>query len=247
MSDNSIPDTFVPIPVPEALPPVLRLQDQPSHLGAVGSYLKSMGHNDEVGVFTIARCVQLSSDFTDRCDYGKVGPVGWHEWDEKQGVCSCGSEEMPDLSLRDHVQSMPTIKWTDIVFDGAPYGYICYFEHHDPELDEVVRRDNQTSALTLQEIFVTMLEWDWAWENGSTNPIAECCHGMLSVMEMPDSIREWLLESVSAQRVKKFLMGDPDANRRGGRSPWFPAEYDDWIARLIIDRPRGYGQGIANA
>jgi hypothetical protein len=247
MSEEFTEKTFVPILVPEISPPILRLEDQPKHRGGVGSYVKSIGNNDNVGVFTVARCTQLSGDFTDRCDYGKVGPVGWHEWDETKKVCSCGSKQMPDLSLRDHVQSMPTIKWTDIVFDGAPYGYICYFEHFDPDLDEIVRRDNQTSALTLQEIFVTMLEWDWAWENGSTNPIAECCHGMLSVMEMPDSVREWLIGNVSAQRVKKFLRGDSDANARGSRSPWFPPEYDDWVSHLIIDRPRGYGKGIANA
>lgn len=238
---------FVPISVPELVTPPLLLGDQPNHRGGVGSYVKSLGNNDAVGVFTVARCTQLPVDYADRCDKGKVGPVGWHEWDEEKKICSCGSKEKPDTSLRDHVQSMSKIKWTDIVFDGSPYGYICYFEHHDRALDEVVRRDNRTSGKTLQEIFVIMLEWEWAWENGSTDPVAECCHGMLSLMEMPDSVREWLIENVSAQKVKKYLVGNPDANGRGSRSPWFPPEYDEWVSHLIIDRPRGYGGGLANA
>ncbi|WP_373068387.1 hypothetical protein [Gemmatimonas sp.] len=240
------PDTpfeFVPIEVPQPAPPSLSLSEQPSHRGGVGAYRKLKGNGDEVGVFTVARATQLvGSNTEDRCDGGRVGPVGWHEWDAIAGVCSCGSADQPDPSFRSHVAAMALIEWTDVVFDGNPYGYIIYFEHFDPAVDEGVRQANPAGGLTLQEVFVSMLEWEWAWEHGSTESVAECCHGMLTLMDMPAGVREWLLTEVSGQRVKRFLEGNPDANARGDDAPWFPPEWDDWIARLMMVRCRGYGQ-----
>lgn len=236
--NNSKPLTFVP----PLQPPLLRLIDEPTHRGGVGDYARFAGYRDDRGIFMLSGARLIPAGATERCDADRYGPYGFHRWDEYSQMCNCGSADMPDPNMGNHMITMENLEWADVIYDASPIGYLMYLEHKTPELDEQVRLVTPTATRTLQELFRIMVEWDFAYkELGNTELVSKTCSGILDSMGMPDEFRSWLLSDVDDQFVARYLKGHVRAYDRGVNVPPLPEQFDDWTTRLLVENSRQLG------
>lgn len=221
--------------------------DEPNELGAVGYYDKTIGVNDTVGFFAISKAVQIPpKDVAEgeeaRCDRGKLGPSSLHVWNEATNICSCGSLEKPDKVTGDHLIAMSDLIACYPVFEALPYGIILYIELKDPQKEEeAIRLPNHTR--TLQEMLRYIVEWDWAYDVlGNREEIAVLCNGIMSTIQTPDNVKEWVIDQVPPEKVGRFLQGHPDARARTAEPiPELPDFVSNWMHDLIL-RCRTFGE-----
>lgn len=239
----------------------MALRDHPTYKGGIGWYHKPVGETDSSGFFAISGVKEIPRDSRDgtgemvRCDSAdhgsnvSYGPYGFHRWNASTGLCSCGSAEQPEPQMGHHQITLRNISKVNAVIEALPYGYVLYFELHDEQLEEeCIQMSHSDCARTLQELFRLMLEWEYAnKELGSSELIAETCSGMLQVLDMPSTIREFLLLDVPDEKVAKFIKGDPAARQRANVNsiPDMSDEFSSWLEEKITSsRPiGGYRQG----
>jgi hypothetical protein len=92
-------------------------------------------------------------------------------------------------------------------------------------------------ARTLQELFKSMLEWEWCYLNLDPEDIhAKLAYEMLQEMEMPESIREWLWTELPDMHLAKFLKGDTSARTRPDTAliPDMHTDFESWCWYQIV-------------
>lgn len=221
------------------------LLDHPTdHLGGLGTYYRTEGVNDDSGIFFMVRikgvvgddAIALRADGTERvrCDAGSYGPYAFHEWDAEAGACVCGSTDPVDSSTGTHLIAFADLKFVNTILDVYPHGMIGYLESSPESEAAQMASWPHCSGRTLQELFRLIIEWSDAYEYfGNRQPPAVVAHGVLEQLAMPDDIKAWLIDSVPAQKIEKFLRGDAHARERSPGVPDMSVEFDDWIARLL--------------
>ena len=215
--------------------------DPRPHCADVDYLFKTVGQDDTgEGYFSIAR-VSNPSQFAGqtpsgdyiRCDErNKIGPRGFHEWDETTDACICGRTDRPQEVTGQHLPLMTDVRTFLSVIEALPHGFIIYTElDDDSKVDAIINTPKTHHARTLQEMFKYMLEWDWAYtELGNREPIAECCHGMVEVLQIPERIKEWLLNTMPPDKIGRFLAGETDAMvRRQDDIPDIFVPFWDWF------------------
>lgn len=221
----------------------MALRDQPNHLGGVGFFEKLPGITDRNGFFAISgarqnpRNIQQENGLR-RCDSNAYGPYGFHRWSEINQVCSCGSEDMPEPAMGHHLITLENLATVMVVIEAYPYGYVLYFELNNEEDEETcIKMAHSDCARTLQELFRLMVEWEFAHkELGSGELTATTCSGMLEVLQMPQSVRNYLLQQVPNEKVARFLSGNTNAQDRNPVEtiPLLSEEFDLWLENKII-------------
>lgn len=228
----------------------MALKDHPRHVGAVGFWDKQIGVDDARGFFAISGAVANPQSVTQekdglfRCDSGKLGPYGFHRWNTVLAQCSCGLNEPPEPAMGHHYITLDNLSCVSVVFDALPHGFILYFELHDSSLEEeCVQMPHSDCARTLQEILRLLVEWDFAYtELGNRELIAQTCHDMLQVMNMPVYVRDFLLLQMPDEKVAAFLKGDPNARNRAPVAdiPGLSEDFDNWLEQTILaSKPLG--------
>jgi hypothetical protein len=225
-----------------------KLRDHPTYRGGIGFYHKNPTSNNS-GFFALSGARLNPTRAADptgqhiRCDSASYGPYGYHTWDEELQVCNCGSSLEPDPSMGHHQIVLSNVEYVSTVVEALPYGYVLYFELWSKEdEEECIRQRHSDCAMTLQEIFRLMLEWDYAYrELDNRESIAVSCHGMVNTLEIPESIISWLW-SLPEEKVSKFINNDPLAQEPCQRTlvPDLSVEFDDWVCKKIMNsRPIG--------
>lgn len=222
----------------------MALRDHPDHLGGVGFWHKNVGTDDRHGFFAISGAKEnppqaVQADGKMRCDSQAIGPYGFHRWDEAAQVCSCGSTEQAEPVMGHHLITLDRLSVVIVVMEALPYGYILYFEMHDPADEEpCIEMPHSDCARTLQEVFRLLVEWDYAYTHlGSRELIAETCHGMVEVLEIPDSVQQFLLNDMPAEKVNRFLAGEVNARQRvmPKEVPDLTPDTDAWLEEKILN------------
>lgn len=221
----------------------MKLCDSLQTLGQPGFFEKRLGISDTTGFFAIAQHVEISSVQTStengvyvRCDSrARKGPQGFHRWLGSQ--CTCGSTEPPHGLTGHHYVRFDNMKAIFPVIEAVPYGHIMYFEL-DNEADEIATIEgfHTEHARTLQEIFRLLLEWDYAYTAlGNREDVASVSHGMVQVLAIPESIKTWILDAIPAEKVGRFLSGEPNARIRVDPStiPALTDEFSEWLYTKI--------------
>lgn len=217
----------------------MKLSDCSKEHGRIGFWEKIPGINDIPGFFAIAQHVEISNIQVEtedkiylRCDANSIkGPQGFHKWLGEK--CTCGSLEKPHgLTGHHHVRFDNMLAIFPII-EALPYGHIMYFEL-DNQIDEVktIEGFHTEHARTLQEIFRLLLEWDFAYtELNSREEIAIVSHGMVEVLNIPESIKDWIINEVPMEKVGRFLSGSDNAQQRGDVSqiPALSDEFSEWL------------------
>lgn len=228
----------------------MALRDQPTHKGGIGFYHRQPGTGDLIGFFSIAKARPIPEQMYDpagevvRCDGLSTGPMGFHEWDDLTGLCSCGDTEPPDPTTGNHILFLRGLSAIFVVLEALPHGFITYIELHDEAMeDAMVRLPHSASARTLQEVLRLLLEWEHAYTDlGSREPIAVTAHGMVNALDMPADVREFLEDGMPDEKVARFLKGEPDARNRPDPAtiPDLPDNVDEWLEQKITNsRPLG--------
>lgn len=226
----------------------MKLSDEPKEPGGVGFWEKIVGETDDIGTFSIAQHLSISNIQTVdgevvRCDAtSRSGPHGFHSWLGDR--CSCGKSEPPYALTGHHHITFSKINAIFPVIEALPYGHIMYFEMLDPA-DEVrtIQEQHTDSCRTLQEVFRLLLEWDYAYTAlGNRERIAEVSHGMVQVLDIPETIKQWILTEVPGEKVSRFLAGLPNAQERADTAsiPPLTDEFSEWLHSKIT-RTRSIG------
>lgn len=208
--------------------------------GSHEGYLKIIGNTDNKGLFGFAKLddpqtFMIPDDVKNRCDYH--APLALHGFHKAvDGICNCGLAEEPNRLTGGH---FPLEELTSlfVVTNAAPIGLICYFEFVGDEEIYLTQRGN-TFTRTLQEQFRFLIEWEYAHQHlDNDEEIAICATEMLRVLDIPVSIREWVLESVPNEKVNRFLEGRTDALQRAdvSRIPDLTDEFKAWLLDGFIN------------
>ena len=215
----------------------MKLSDCPKEHGRFGFWEKIVGDTDDVGFFGIAQHIPLRNIQTvdgevSRCDAtSHKGPQGFHEWLGDR--CSCGKTEPPYPLTGNHYIAFGQLAAIFPVIEVLPYGHIMYFELYNSENEiKTINEPHSDCARTLQEVFRLLLEWDYAYrELGNRERIAEVSYGMVQVLQIPESIKTWLLTELPMEKVSRFLAGVPNAQDRADISeiPALSDEFSEWL------------------
>jgi hypothetical protein len=206
--------------------------------GSAEFFIKTIGINDNKGLFCIAKADHpasfIPSDAMDqRCDaYRNVGPRGFHMWDETTNLCSCGSTDKPNAKTGNHKVIMEQLKSLFPVIEAVPYGFLLYLEFRDDETEEeTLVAQATTFTRSIQEVFRLLLEWEFAaTQLGSTEDIATTAAGMASVLDIPQNLRDWIINQVPPEKVGRYLAGNPNARARTTEPiPDLSQEFHDWV------------------
>lgn len=225
-------------------PEYRRLIDEPAEPFSVGYFQKIVGLTDNKGFFSFnpAQMINFS-----RCDEGFWGPMSFH-FPADGGGCNCGNIDTNETPIQALVCSDNTLTAEHVRFSCPflslpPYGYICYQEMQDPDVEENFRRMHWTSnARTLQELFKMIIEWDDCYNLLEDRSIvAVTAHDFLGALQVPESIEAWLRAEVPDQQVFRFLAGDSNARDRNTSVPGMTDEMSHWLWTEVIHWPMVFG------
>jgi len=211
-------------------------------------FYKFIGTTDHEGLFMFTKLDKPTnfmppSDRDRRCDYyAPAAPRGFHLWDDTTSTCTCGRTDKPDTLTAAHFE-LPDLKCLYPVIDCSPYGAILYCEFHDEDKAiEQLEGVHNTYTRTLQEQLRYLAEWDYcAREFGNTEEQALTAQGMMSVLEMPQFLYDWLINSVPPEKVGRFLAGHPNARARTTEPiPDLLVPFWEW-AKDKMSRSRHFG------
>lgn len=213
--------------------------------GIPEGYLKIIGNTDKKGLFAFAklddpRNFMLNTDATRRCDFGQpLALRGFHRWEN--GSCNCGLSAVPSTVSGAHFD-LEVLTALFVVVDAAPAGLICYFEFADDEDFYLTQRGN-TFTRTLQEQFRSLIEWKYAHEHLNNNEeIAITATAMLNILDVPQSIQEWILSDVPNEKVNRYLEGRTDALQRTEETiPDLSEEFKEWLL-YRFSTVKGFGE-----
>lgn len=208
-------------------------------------YLKVIGNTDNKGLFGFAKLdnpknFMADTDVTRRCDFDQpLALRGFHRWEN--GSCNCGLTDVPSTVSGGHFD-LEALTSLFVVVDASPAGLICYFEFADEEDFYLTQRGN-TLTRTLQEQFRFLLEWKYAHEHLDNNEeIAITATEMVNLLEIPQSIHDWIISEVPNEKVNRFLEGRTDAlQRTQNQIPDLTDEFKVWL----LDRfkiAKGFGE-----
>jgi hypothetical protein len=202
--------------------------------GNVAKMHKIVGETDNIGLFCLTRA-QVISEETGRCAALKTGPMSFHTWNEVNQVCSCGLATAPNLFTGDHYVEPDMIDGYQVILEGLPYGFVVYVELIADVLEEQMAYMDY-HCRTLQEMLRYLVEWSWAYTDlGSTQEVARTAHGVLVSLELPDEMRQWVIDTIPFERLGRFLRGDQDANARTTEAiPSLREDIDEWLHDKIV-------------
>ena len=196
-------------------------------------YLKIINNTDNKGLFGFAQfknpeTFMTGTDVTKRCDYHTTAAVvGFHKYAD--GVCNCGSTEEPNNLTGGHFP-LEDLSALFSVVDASPAGLILYFEFVGDE-EFYLTQGGNTLTRTLQEQFRFLIEWEYAHQHlGNNEEIAICATEMLRILDLPTTIRQWILDSVPNEKVNRYLEGRTDARERTTDTiPDLTDEFKEWL------------------
>lgn len=224
-------------------------------MGTHESFFKLIGTNDDRGFFAFTQFAKpktfLSEEDEDkRCDYSAPRIArDFHYWNSDTNLCNCGSSEEPNHLTGGHY-TQGRVSALFLVIDAFPAGTIVYVEiewAHDNEEErksQNIQKDRATNATrTIQEQFRLLIEWEYAHKYlGNNEEIAVCASNILQVLDLPSTIRQWVLDEVPNEKVNRFLEGRQDAQQRAeiGTIPDLTDEFKEWLLSKF-HQVKGFG------
>jgi hypothetical protein len=198
------------------------------------TFHKEIGVSDDTGIFGVCRA-EVVPGRTGRCDINRMGPVGNHRWIDAENKCDCGKTEPLDVITNDHYITVDMIYSSYPVIAAVPHGFVRHIELNTPEQEARLLREPH-NLRTYQELLRYLVEWAWVYDLGSREATAEVCHGMLSVMNMPQPVYDWVVNEVPFGRLGRFLSGNTDAAARTTDTiPPLTPEAQEWLEQLMRD------------
>lgn len=238
--------------------------EQPQMLGGVGYYNKVPARtitedgltwtiDSSKGFFSFTQAIEVGAavleagtdgNMHQRCDAGQnrpqYGPAGFHVWDETAGVCNCGADSAPYSLTGNHDLPINELTYISVVFGNPGVGgQVVYIESSNAEAEErVVRGLHTVSTRTLQDMLRLLMEWEIAYDDfGSPEPMAAVAKNMLTGLDMPQDVRDWVWTNVPPNKVQKYLEGDVHAQDAEEPPDITGTVVEDWLLDQIGRSP----------
>lgn len=131
----------------------------------------------------------------------------------------------------------PIVDIHEIVLDLSPEALVSYSVLNKEYVDQNSLRPlldvhPQCAAHTIEELFRLIIEWAWAYtELGNAEPMAESCHNVLKILQMPLEVRQALIDSVPEQAVARYLRGDQEALNVADSDPGPVPAFSQWMSQ----------------
>ena len=131
--------------------------------------------------------------------------------------------------------TFPAITMHATVIDFSPLGVISYSETAEETLDAfqtVYGIHPQCTSRTIHELFRLIIEWAYSYtEFQNTEPMAELCHNILRIVQMPKNVRDDLI-AIRPQQVGRFILGDASALDEYAEDTESPSSFAEWISDI---------------
>jgi hypothetical protein len=130
------------------------------------------------------------------------------------------------------------------VIDLTPYAIVTEGSVPDPNwIPENGRRlgivHPQIQARTAHELFRLIIEWGFTYTDfGNRELVAEYCHNVLRLLQMPLNVRNDLLEQVPPNVVERYILGlDPFVAQDELDDPPCPDSFTVWYSEISSNFP----------
>ena len=129
--------------------------------------------------------------------------------------------------------TFPEITMHATLIDLAPLAVITYSETSSETLVESLYKTHpQWTSRTIHELFRLIIEWAYSYtEFENTEPMAELCHNILRIVQMPKDVRDDLI-AIRPQQVGRFILGDASALDEYAEDIEAPASFAEWISDI---------------
>jgi hypothetical protein len=152
--------------------------------------------------------------------------------------------KMVSLSYANEIK-FPIITKHVVALDLAPVAFIVYAECAEEgknAFNTIYSMHPQSATRTIHELFRLIIEWAYSYiEFQNTEPMAELCHNILQILQMPKSVRDDLI-AIRPQPVARYLLADTDALQEYDSDAEMPESFKLWISDAYYDyRERNKG------
>lgn len=146
-------------------------------------------------------------------------------------------QETTGAYIEDGVLHMPEVTLVKNVVDATPVGVIQEV-HFSLFLDEMFHYHPQSLARTLHELFRLIIEWAYAHtEFGNNELAAKRCYELLQHLNMPNNVREDLINHVPPQAVELYIRGEDPFQATSFdiiTDPPCPESFDVWYQSIKL-------------
>lgn len=238
------------------------LKNYGSSKANIGYYDKIVDQDDNVGVFSFTSVVEISryNQSESRCDNNTYGPVclDWNPSNPYRLPLGMKIENIQFLTpiidfsphfyilysewkesesdiLKRQYDSLP--KWQrDAIDNGWAPGSDKKI-HSEWVENELIKLHPQRHARTLGELFKLIIEWSIVADEPFNNqePAAKLSKLILEKLEMPELVKQEILESFPDTHVALYLQGNPDAQNRPAGVPNITPLFESWIEGKLLN------------
>lgn len=225
-------------------PPLIKLND--IYFNSIWSEEKQkwiseciLSENKENRGFQIwaAKSVNEESNFNNACSTTEYMIQSVHELTHNSGSVN----NLVSSKVEGEVK-FPVITKHAVIIDLAPIAFITYSECTNETRNvfkEIGPIHPQSASRYIHELFRLIIEWAWSYTNlNNSEPMAELCHNILRALQMPQDIRNELL-NLRPQYVSRYILGDKNALEEYEDDILIPEKFKEWISDIYYDyRPR---------
>jgi hypothetical protein len=129
--------------------------------------------------------------------------------------------------------TFPVITMHYTVIDLAPLAVITYSERDaESNIMPLYEMHPQHLSRTIHELFRLIIEWAYSYTQfQNTEPMAELCHNILQIVQMPKNVRDDLI-GIRPQQVGRFIIGDANALQEYAEDAEPPQSFTEWISDI---------------
>lgn len=240
----------------------MALKDYGSSKANLGYYDKIINQTDNIGLFTFTSVAKVNkyNQIEDRCDADNNGPVivGWNPNEPYQFPLGMKLENIkyllpiidcaPDFYivysewqeselnvLKRNYDSLPDWQKTAIdngwIVDSNKKVHAGYLEN------EAIKLHPQRMARTLGELFKLIIEWDIVSREpfNNTEPAAIISKKILEKLEMPEEVKNELIDLYPDTHVSLYIQGNPNAKERPSGVPNITPLFETWIEEKLLN------------
>lgn len=133
---------------------------------------------------------------------------------------------------------LPGISKLIPVIDATPIGAVLEVTFEPLFLDSMFNNHPQSAGRTLHELFRLLIEWDYAHtEFGNNEMVAIYSHNFIEYLQMPDDVRQDLINDVPPQAVELYIRGEYPFQATSFdiiNDPPCPESFDIWYQSIAL-------------
>jgi len=239
----------------------MSLKDYGSSRNQIGYLDKIINNTDNYGVFSFASCANVSkyNQIENRCDSDYYGPV-CITWNPTNPYSLPLNTKLKNLKfLKPIIDCAPDFyiiysEWQEDELDILKRNYNNLQQWQKKAIDNnwipegkmelseylensLIALHPQRHARTLGELFKLIIEWDIVSKSPFNNSEVQSLIStkILDTLQMPNDVREEIMNNFPDTHVAMYLKGNPDATSRPNGVPNITPLFEAWIEEKMLN------------